>query len=69
MTLGDQIVRALRQGVTVLPFHVDWIRATFADDIQISAMSCPRGSAKSWCVGQLAALGLRPGLSTVPAGD
>ena len=24
-------------------------------------MSCPRGSAKSWCVGQLAALGLRPG--------
>ena len=61
MTLGDQIVRALRQRVTVLPFQANWIRATFANDIQISAMSCPRGSAKSWCVGQLAALGLRPG--------
>ena len=61
MALGDQIVRALRQRVRVLPFHADWIKATFADDIQISAMSCPRGSAKSWCVGHLAALGLRPG--------
>ena len=60
MKLGDQVVRSLRQRVTVLPFHADWIRATFANDIQISAMSCPRGSAKSWCVGQLAALGLRP---------
>ena len=61
MALGDQIVRALRQRVRVLPFHADWIKATFADDIQISAMSCPKGSAKSWCVGHLAALGLRPG--------
>ena len=61
MILGDQIVRTLRQRVTVLPFHADWIRNTFADEVQVSAMSCPRGSAKSWCVGQLAALGLRPG--------
>lgn len=59
--LGDLIVQDLRQRVTVLSFHADWIRNTFADDVQISAMSCPRGSAKSWCVGQLAALGLRPG--------
>ena len=61
MKLDDQVVRSLRQRVTVLPFHADWIRATFANDIQISAMSYPRGFAKSWCVGQLAALGLRPG--------
>ena len=61
MPLGEQVVRALRQRVKVLPFHEAWIRATFADEIEISAMSCPRGSAKSWCVGQLAALGLRPG--------
>ena len=59
--LGNAIVRALRRRVTVLPFHARWIRNTFADDIQISAMSCSRGSAKSWIVGQLAALGLRPG--------
>ena len=61
MTLGDQVVRALRHRVKVLPFHAQWIGATFSDDIQISALSCPRGSAKSWIVGQLAALGLRPG--------
>ena len=61
MPLGDQVVHALRNRVKVLAFHADWIRATFAGDIQISALSCPRGSAKSWVGGQLAALGLRPG--------
>ena len=61
MNLGNDIVQALRKRVTVLPFHENWIKNTFADDIQISALSCTRGSAKSWIVGQLAALGLRPG--------
>ena len=55
------MVKDLRQRVTILPFHSRWIRSTFADDIEISCLSCPRGSAKSWVVGQLAALGLRPG--------
>ena len=64
MTLGSQIVPVLRQRVPVLPFHADWIKNTFAPDIEISALSCPRGSAKSWIVGQLAALALRPGSPT-----
>ena len=64
MILGDQIVRALRQRVTILPFHADWIRASFAGNVQISALSCPRGSAKTWVAGQLAALALRPGSPT-----
>ena len=61
MALGEQVVRYLRSRVKVLPFHADWIEAAFAPDIQIAALSCPRGSAKTWIAGQLAALGLRPG--------
>ena len=64
MRLGDAIVRSLRSRVPVLPFHADWIKNTFAPDIEISALSCPRGSAKSWIVGQLGALALRPGSPT-----
>ena len=56
MTLGDQVIRALRQRATVLPFHADWIKAAFADDIQVAALSCPRGSAKTWIAGQLGVL-------------
>ena len=59
--LGDRVVADLRQRIPVLPFHGDWIRRTFADGIEVSALSCPRGSAKSWIVGQLAGAGLRPG--------
>ena len=62
--LGRAVVAALRDRVPVLPFHADWIKNTFAPDIEISALSCPRGSAKSWIVGQLAALALRPGSPT-----
>ena len=60
-TLGDRVVADLCERVPILPFHDRWIRSTFADGVEISALSCPRGSAKSWVVGQLAALGLRPG--------
>ena len=59
--LEERVVAALRERVTILSFHADWIRSTFADGVEISALSCPRGSAKSWCVGQLAGLALRPG--------
>ena len=62
--LGHQVVRALRERVPVLPFHRRWIRAAYADDVQIAALSCPRGSAKTWISGQLAALALTPGSPT-----
>ena len=61
MKLGAAIVKALRQRVKILAFHAKWIAATFEPDVQISALSCPRGSAKTWIAGQLAALSLRPG--------
>ena len=38
------MVKALRGQAPVLPFHASWIRSTFAPDVQISALSCPRGS-------------------------
>ena len=59
--LGDDVVKALRASGPVLPFHADWIRATFSDDVQISALSCPRGSAKTYIAGRLAALCVTPG--------
>ena len=62
--LGRAIVSALRERAPVLPFHAAWIKNTFASDIEVSALSCPRGSAKSWIVGQLAALAMRPGSPT-----
>ena len=61
MTLGPRVVADLRKRVTVLPFHADWITKTFEPSIEVSALSCPRGSAKSWIVGQLAGAGLCPG--------
>ena len=59
--LGDRVVAALRERVTVLPFHAEWIRRTFAPGVEISALSVPRGSAKTWIAGQLGALALTPG--------
>ena len=60
-TLGDAIIRSLQLRTTVLPFHRDWIRQAFAPDIEIAALSCPRGSAKTWLAGYLAAECIRPG--------
>ena len=68
MSLGDRIVRDLRRRVTVLPFHARWIRATFEPEIEVSCLSCPRGSAKSWIVGQLLAQAIRPGSPTFEPG-
>ena len=60
--LGKKVIRALTDlGTTVLPFHRDFIRNAFADDIEIAALSCARGSAKTWLAGHLAGLALRPG--------
>ena len=60
-TLGADIVRSLQLRTTVLPFHRDWIRQAFSPDIEIAALSCPRGSAKTWLAGYLAAECIRPG--------
>ena len=59
-TLGDAVIRSLRRRTTILPFHRDWIRAAFAPDTEIAALSCPRGSAKTWIAGYLAAECIRP---------
>ena len=69
MSLGIDIVRALRgRGTTILPFHERWIRRACAPGIEVAALSAPRGSAKSWCFGQLAALALRPSSPTWESG-
>ena len=58
--LGNKVIRALRKSGTVLPFHADWIRAAYHPDIQVAALSCPRGNAKTFTFGRLAALGITP---------
>ena len=68
MALGDRIVRDLKKRVTVLPFHGRWIKETFAEDVEISALSVPRGAAKTWLAAQLAAQAIRPGSPTYQAG-
>lgn len=45
----------------LLKFHERWLRATFADGIEVSALSCPRGNAKSATTGRLIALAMSPG--------
>ena len=59
--LGHRVVRWLRARTKVLEFHREFIRSAFAEDIQIAALSVPRGSAKTWIAGQLAACGITPG--------
>ena len=62
-SLGSRVIRAL-DGLAahrLTGFHRRWIRAVFADDVQIGVLSCPRGSAKTWVAAQLAALAMRPG--------
>ena len=59
--LGDAIIHSLQQRTTVLPFMRAFIRATWAPDVEISALSLPRGAAKTWLAGHLAAECIRPG--------
>ena len=68
MSLGERVVRALRRDVKILPFHADWIRHAYAEDIEVAALSCPRGSAKTWICGHLAALAITPGSPTYEKG-
>lgn len=55
------MIKSLQKRVTVLPFHRDWLRSVFQPDIEIGVLTCPRGSAKTWLCGNLAAECLRPG--------
>ena len=52
----------------VPPFHRRWIRATYAPDTVISALSVPRGSAKTYIMGMMAGLAIRPGSPTYERG-
>ena len=55
------IVRDLGQRCELLPFHKRWLTRAFADDIKVAALiSTPRGNAKTWLIGQLAAQALDP---------
>ena len=59
---AHRITEALKaRGVPLLPFHRKWVKAAFAPDIQIAALSVPRGSAKTFLAGNLAAVSLIPG--------
>ena len=62
------IIRDLGRRCTLLPFHRAWLRRAYADDIKIAALSTPRGNAKTWLIGQLAAQALTPGSPTFEAG-
>ena len=61
MVLGDKIVRWIRERTTLLPFHAEWVKASFHPETQISALSVPRGNAKTWLFGWLGACALTPG--------
>ena len=53
-----------RRGLKLPGFHKSFVRAAFSDDIQIAALSVPRGSAKTWLAAQLAAQAISPGSPT-----
>lgn len=59
--LGHQIVKELRQRVVIPKLHADFIIKAFSPWVEVAALSVPRGNAKTWLVGQLTALSLRPG--------
>ena len=61
MSIGDEIVRWIRKRCTLLTFHAEWVKSSFHPDIQISALSVPRGNAKTWLFGWLGACALTPG--------
>ena len=64
--LGFRVARALAERAEhrIMRFHQRWIRAAYAEDTQVAALSCPRGSAKTWIAGQLGALAISPGSPT-----
>ena len=65
-TLGARVVEALRATAAhpILPFHAAFIEAAYSPGIEIAALSCPRGSAKTWIAAELAKLAMTPGSPT-----
>lgn len=61
MALGNDVVRWIRERTTLLPFHAEWIKKSFHPDVQVGALSIPRGNAKTWLFGWLGACALTPG--------
>ena len=61
MALGNDVVRWIRKRTRLLPFHARWVKSSFSPDTQISALSVPRGNAKTWLYGWLGACALTPG--------
>ena len=49
-------------------FHADFVRRAFAPGVELAALSVPRGSAKTWLAGNLAAQAIIPGSQTFAAG-
>ena len=61
-------MRELEPRLPLLGFQKRWIRAAFAPEVQIAALSIPRGNGKTALAGQLAALAIRPGSPTFEPG-
>ena len=62
------IVKDLGQRCDLQPFHRRWLKRAYSTDIKLAALSCPRGAAKSWLVGNLAAQAVTPGSPTFEPG-
>ena len=63
MTKGNAIIRWInaRIEIPLIRPHRDFIKATFDTDVQISAISAPRGFGKTWLYAQIIACALTPG--------
>ena len=58
------LIRDLESRIRLLPFHRQWLASAYDPDIQVAALSCPRGNAKTWLIGNLAAQAITPGSPT-----
>ena len=65
------LIRALdaQPGPRLLPFQREWLRNSFARDLDASSLSAPRGSGKTMLLGRVAALAVSPGSPLFVAGD
>ena len=62
------LIRDLETRIKLLPFHRQWLASAYDNDIQVAALSCPRGNAKTWLIGNLAAQAITPGSPTFNSG-
>ena len=59
-----RLIRDLDGRCKLLPLHRRWLKRAYADDVMVAALSMPRGNAKTWLIGQLAAQAITPGSPT-----